>query len=137
LEEEMSTQLNKIAKVWPDIQDILSIPHSEKDYRKLVSLLDKIIDEVGNDESHLLASLMETLGSLIEMYEAQRVPEIEGNPIDSLKTLIEEHDINQSDLPEIGTQGVVSEVLSGKRKLNIRQVKALSKRFNVSPAVFI
>jgi HTH-type transcriptional regulator/antitoxin HigA len=133
----MSTQLNKIAKVWPDIQDILSIPHSEKDYRKLVSLLDKIIDEVGNDESHLLASLMETLGSLIEMYEAQRVPEIEGNPIDSLKTLIEEHDINQSDLPEIGTQGVVSEVLSGKRKLNIRQVKALSKRFNVSPAVFI
>jgi HTH-type transcriptional regulator/antitoxin HigA len=137
LEEEMSTQLNKIAKVWPDIQDILSIPHSEKDYRKLVSLLDKIIDEVGNDESHLLASLMETLGSLIEMYEAQRVPEIEGNPIDSLKTLIEEHDINQSALPEIGTQGVVSEVLSGKRKLNIRQVKALSKRFNVSPAVFI
>ena len=137
MEEEISTQLNKIAKVWPDIQDILSIPHSEKDYRKLVSLLDKIIDEVGNDESHPLASLMETLGSLIETYGAQRVPEIEGNPIDSLKTLLEEHDINQSDLPEIGTQGVVSEVLSGKRKLNIRQVKALSKRFNVSPAVFI
>lgn len=133
----MSTQLKKIARVWPEIQEILSIPHSEKDYRRLVSLLDKVIDEVGNDESHYLASLMETLGSLIEMYEAQRVPEIEGNPMDSLKTLIEEHDINQSDLPEIGTQGVVSEVLSGKRKLNIRQVKALSKRFNVSPAVFI
>ena len=133
----MSTQLNKIAKVWPEIQDILSIPHSEKEYRRLVGLLDKIIDEVGNDESHPLASLMETLGSLIEMYEAQRIPEIEGDPIDSLKALIEEHNINQSDLPEIGTQGVVSEVLSGKRKLNIRQVKALSKRFNVSPAVFI
>ena len=133
----MTTQLNKIAKVWPEIQDILSIPHSEKEYRRLVGLLDKIIDEVGNDESHSLASLMETLGSLIEMYEAQRIPEIEGDPIDSLKALLEEHNINQSDLPEIGTQGVVSEVLSGKRKLNIRQVKALSKRFNVSPAVFI
>lgn len=133
----MSTQLNKIAKVWPDIQDILSMPHSEKEYRRLVNLLDKVIDEVGNDESHPLASLMETLGSLIEIYEAQKIPEIEGNPIDSLKALIEEHDINQSDLSEIGSQGVVSEVLSGKRQLNIRQVKALSKRFNVSPAVFI
>ncbi len=133
----MSTQLDKIAKVWPDIQDILSMPHSEKEYRRLVNLLDKVIDEVGNDESHPLASLMETLGSLIEMYEAQKIPEIEGNPIDSLKALIEEHDINQSDLSEIGSQGVVSEVLSGKRQLNIRQVKALSKRFNVSPAVFI
>jgi HTH-type transcriptional regulator / antitoxin HigA len=133
----MNTQLKEIAKVWPDMRDLLSVPHNEKEYKRLVSLLDNVIDEVGNDESHPLASFMETLGSLIEMYEAQRVPEIEGNPIDSLKTLIEEHDINQSDLPEIGTQGVVSEVLSGKRKLNIRQVKALSKRFNVSPAVFI
>jgi HTH-type transcriptional regulator/antitoxin HigA len=133
----MNTQLKEIAKVWPDMRDILSVPHNEKEYKRLVSLLDNVIDEVGNDESHSLASLMETLGSLIEMYEAERIPEIEGNPIDSLKTLIEEHDINQSDLPEIGTQGVVSEVLSGKRKLNIRQVKALSKRFNVSPAVFI
>ncbi|NTV42136.1 MAG: transcriptional regulator [Syntrophobacteraceae bacterium] len=133
----MNTQLKEIAKVWPDMRDFLCVPHNEKEYKRLVGLLDKIIDEVGNDESHPLASLMETLGSLIEMYEAQRIPEIEGDPIDSLKALIEEHNINQSDLPEIGTQGVVSEVLSGKRKLNIRQVKALSKRFNVSPAVFI
>ena len=133
----MNTQLKEIAKVWPDIQDILSVPHSETDYRRLVSLLDNVIDEVGDDESHPLASLMETLGSLIEMYEAQNIPDIEGNPTDSLRALIEEHDIKQSDLPEIGSQGVVSEVLSGKRQLNIRQIKALSERFNVSPAVFI
>jgi HTH-type transcriptional regulator/antitoxin HigA len=48
-----------------------------------------------------------------------------------------EHDLKQSDLPEIGSQGVVSEILSGKRQLNVRQIKNLSKRFKVSPAVFI
>jgi len=133
----MNTQLKEIAKVWPDIQDILSVPHSETDYKKLASLLDNVIDEVGNDESHPLASFMETLGSLIEMYETQNIPEIEGDPIDSLKALMKEHGINQADLPEIGSQGVVSEVLSGKRQLNLRQIKALSERFNVSPAVFI
>jgi HTH-type transcriptional regulator/antitoxin HigA len=40
-------------------------------------------------------------------------------------------------MKEIGSQGVVSEVLSGKRSLNSRQIKALSERFGVSPAVFI
>jgi transcriptional regulator with XRE-family HTH domain len=50
---------------------------------------------------------------------------------------MEEHNLKQSDLPEVGSQGVVSEILSGKRKLNICKIKALSERFGVSPAVFI
>jgi HTH-type transcriptional regulator/antitoxin HigA len=133
----MNAQLKEIAKVWPDIQNIFSVPHNEKDYKKLVNLLDILIDEVGNDESHPLASLMETIGSLIETYEAHNLPEIEGNPVDALKALMEEHGIRQSDLLEIGSQGVVSEIISGKRQLNIRQIKALGKRFNVSPAVFV
>jgi HTH-type transcriptional regulator/antitoxin HigA len=133
----MNIQLKKIAKVWPDIQPIFSVPHNEKDYNKLVNLLDSLIDEVGNKENHPLTSLMETIGSLIETYESQYINEIEGNPIDALNALMEEHDLNQSDLSEIGSQGVVSEILSGKRQLNVRQIKILSKRFKVSPAVFI
>jgi HTH-type transcriptional regulator/antitoxin HigA len=50
---------------------------------------------------------------------------------------MEEQGLKQADLPEIGSQGVVSEILSGKRKLNLRQVRLLSERFTVSPAVFI
>jgi hypothetical protein len=38
---------------------------------------------------------------------------------------------------EIGSQGVVSEILNGKRQLNTRQVRALNQWFGVSPAVFI
>jgi len=133
----MNIQLKEIAKVWPDIQTIFSVPHNEKDYNKLVNLLDSLIDEVGNNENHPLTSLMETIGSLIETYESQYIDEIEGNPIDALNALLAEHGLKQSDLSEIGTQGVVSEILSGKRQLNVRQIKMLSKRFKVSPAVFI
>jgi HTH-type transcriptional regulator/antitoxin HigA len=57
--------------------------------------------------------------------------------VETLRYLMEEHELTQSDLPEIGSQGVVSELLRGKRKLNMRQVRALAARFNVSPAVFI
>ena len=133
----MNIQLKEIAKVWPDIQPIFSVPHNEKDYNKLVNLLDSLIDEVGDNEDHPLTSLMETIGTLIETYESQYMEEIEGNPIDALNALIEEHGLKQSDLSGIGSQGVVSEILSGKRKLNVRQIKLLSTRFNVSPAVFI
>ena len=133
----MNSQLKEIAKIWPDIQPIFSVPHDKKEYNKLVNLLDSLIDEVGNNENHPLASLMETIGSLIETYESQYIAEIEGDPIDALNALMLEHGLKQSDLTEIGSQGVVSEILSGKRQLNIRQVKILSKRFGVSPAVFI
>jgi len=133
----MNIQLKEIAKVWPDIQPIFSVPHNEKGYNKLVNLLDNLIDEVGNKENHPLASLMETIGSLIETYESQYINDIEGNAIDVLNALMEEHGLKQSDLSEIGSQGVVSEILAGKRQLNVRQIKTLSKRFKVSPAVFI
>lgn len=133
----MNRQLEKIVKVWADIQPIFSVPHNEKSYNKIVSLLDSLIDEIGNNEKHLLASLMETIGSLIETYESQYVNQMKSDPVDILKYLITEHGLKQSDLSDIGSQGVVSEILSGKRQLNIRQIKTLSKRFSVSPAVFI
>jgi HTH-type transcriptional regulator / antitoxin HigA len=130
-------QLKEIAEIWPVVQPILSVPHSESDYDKLVDFIDSLIDEVGDNEKHPLASLMETVGKLIETYETQYVSEILGNPIDTLKSLLMEHELKQSDLSEIGSQGVVSEILSGKRQLNLRQIKRLSKRFKVSPAVFM
>jgi HTH-type transcriptional regulator/antitoxin HigA len=133
----MNTQLEEIAKIWPGIQNIFSVPHNQKEYNRMVRILDNLIDEVGENESHPLASLMETLGSLIESYEVQNIPEIEGSPNDTLKTLMEDHGLKQSDLPEIGSQGVISEILSGKRQFNVRQIKLLSKRFKVSPTVFL
>jgi HTH-type transcriptional regulator/antitoxin HigA len=51
---------------------------------------------------------------------------------------MEEHDLKQVDLTDdLGTQSVVSEILAGKRDINIRQARALAKRFRVSPVVFI
>lgn len=137
LEEIMNMQLKKIAKVWPDIQLIFSVSHIEKEYNKLVNLIDLLTDKVGSNENHPLSSLMETIGSLIETHESQCISVIEGNPIDTLNVLMEEHELKQSGLSEIGSHGVISEILSGKRQLNVRQIKMLSKRFKISPAVFI
>jgi HTH-type transcriptional regulator/antitoxin HigA len=80
---------------------------------------------------------METLGNLVSAYEAEHVAELQEDPIGVLKYLMEEHGLRQTDMRELGSQGVVSEILAGKRALNLRQVRALSARFAISPAVFI
>lgn len=115
----------------------MSVPHNKKEYLNLCERLDELVDEVGNNEKHPLASLMETIGLLISKYEEEKYPVKESNGIAVLKELMFEHNLKQTDLTEIGSQGVVSEILNGKRELNIRQIKLLSKRFSVSPSVFI
>ncbi len=133
----MDPQLENIANVWPQIKNIFSVPHTETEYNNLVSMLDNLIDEVGENEEHPLSSLMESLGNLIETYEDKNIPTLSSNPIESLRYLVKEHKLKQSELPEIGSQGVVSEILKGTRNLNIRQIKNLSSKFNISPLVFI
>ena len=49
---------------------------SEPDYNWLVGVLDQLIDQIGSDESHPLAALMEVIGVMIERYEDQHVPEL-------------------------------------------------------------
>jgi HTH-type transcriptional regulator/antitoxin HigA len=133
----MEQRLEDIANVWPSIKNVFSVPHSEAEYENLVSLLDSLIDEIGEDKNNPLSSLMETIGNLIDVYENNNISHIYGSPIETLRYLMQEHNVKQTELPEIGSQGVVSEILKGKRTLNIRQIKELSARFNVSPLVFI
>jgi HTH-type transcriptional regulator/antitoxin HigA len=67
-------ELEKVTKAWPPISRAVRVPRTEGDYRELVELLDRITDEVGEDEHHPLASLMDVLGVLIEKYEDEHVP---------------------------------------------------------------
>lgn len=110
---------------------------TKKDYTRAVTLLDAILDEIGEDEKHPMAELADAISVFIEKYEAEHVPIPPAKPLAALKFLMCEHGLRQSDLPEIGSQGVVSEILAGKRELNARQIKQLAKRFGVSPAVLI
>ena len=75
--------------------------------------------------------------TLVHAYEEQHHPMPGSTGAETLQFLMAEHQLTQSDLPEIGSQGVVSEILHGRRELNVRQVRALAKRFHVSPAVFV
>jgi HTH-type transcriptional regulator/antitoxin HigA len=71
----MSTvDIEKVTEAWPPISGAVRVPHTNEEYKDLVELLDYLTDDVGEDENHPLASLMDVVGVLIEKYEDEHVP---------------------------------------------------------------
>lgn len=72
----MAAEIQIAQDVWPVLTPVVFVPHDESEYQRLVAILDDLIDEVGENEDHLLASMMEVIGVLIEKYEEEHVPEL-------------------------------------------------------------
>lgn len=132
----MSLMLQYIQPHWTAVRPYLSI-RSEADYDRAVAQMNELIDIVGTQENHPMYEFLDTLGTLIHAYEEEHYVMPSVSPLEILHFLMEEHGLRQVDLPEIGSQGIVSEILNGKRDLNVRQIRALANRFQVSAAVFI
>lgn len=75
----MTTEIQAVQDVWPVLAPVVFVPHAESEYQRLVDVLDVLIDIVGEDENHPLASLMDVVGVLIEKYEDEHVPELEAD----------------------------------------------------------
>lgn len=132
----MTLMIQDIQPHWAAISHFMTI-RNEQDYDRLVAQMNELIDEVGTNESHPMYEFLDTLGTILHAYEEKQHPMPQASGAEVLQYLMEENDLRQSDLPEIGSQGVVSEILNGKRELNVRQIRELARRFRVSPAVFI
>ena len=131
--------MKRLLPAWERFREIsdLSRIRDETHYRRMTALLESLLEEVGGRQRHPAMDLVDLVGKLIEDYETQRHPMPVTTGLEALKFLMEQHGLRQVDLPEVGSQGVVSEVLSGKRELNIRQVRALAERFGVSASTFV
>lgn len=104
----------------------------------LLNLAESLIEEAAVTGTESAPGLLDIIGQQIREYEARTAPWPDtAQPAEVLRLLMEEHGLNQSQLPEVGSQGVVSEILRGRRQLNVRQIGELAARFGVSPAVFV
>ena len=133
----MHQQLSEAIKHWNHIAPVVKRPKNKKEFNELVAQLDELLDIVGDDENHRLMGLVDAISGLISSYEEQHFQEPATKGIDALKFLMKTHHLSQADLPEIASQGVISEILREIRPLNLRQIKLLAKRFHVDPSTFI
>jgi HTH-type transcriptional regulator/antitoxin HigA len=133
----MNARVKTAIEHWSYVAPLLQPARNAKEYAQLVEALDAAIDAGGADEKHPLARLADYLGDLVAEYEAKDKMPSAASGADALRYLMQRDGLRQADLPELGSQGVVSELLSGRRDFNARQAKALAERFGVSAALFL
>ncbi len=124
---------------WLDVVRIAAVDRirSDKDYDRVVACMEEVIAEIGRKKNHPLNGLMDILEMRLREYDDAHNPIDDVHGVEMLRFLMDQHGLKQKDLAELGSQGVVSEILSGKRELNLQHITALAKRFRVSPSVFL
>lgn len=135
-----SVKADSIAQIWSDLQQRLGLSpiHNQTQYDHMVRLMNNLMDEIGGNEEHPMADLLEIVGDLIAAYEDRHYPITDAPPREVLRLLMEQNNLQQKDLAnQLGSQSVVSEILSGKRDINARQAKVLATRFAISPGAFL
>lgn len=132
-------EAQELAQAWGNLQAIVPITaiHNEPQYEQALETLHALLDIVGEDETHPLYELLDTLGTLVHTYEEDHYPAPVVNGVDVLQLLIEEHQLDGSSFPEIGQAEEVSRLLAGERELKSSEIRALAHRFGISPASFL
>jgi len=108
---------------------------SERQHEQYLVVLDRLASKASATTEE--EKYAEVLMTLIEAYEEEHHAIPDASPVEVLRALMDANDLRQKDLaPIFGSESIVSEVLHKKRDLNKTHIEKLSKRFNVSPAVF-
>ncbi len=137
-----AADIDRITPAWVELETRAPVKlraiENDRHFKAMVNFMNKLLDRIGDRESHPLMGLLDIVTAFVRDYEERNVEIPDVDPSAVLRFLMEQHSLRQVDLADaFGSQSNVSEVLSGKREINARQARALAKRFGVSPAVFI
>ncbi len=122
---------------------ILAHIHGETEYEAALEFIEVLMDLIGDHPQDPRWGLLEIATKAVDVYEAQNYPELDElseqhhSSVAVLRVLMDQYRLGKSDFPEIGNQQAVEEVMEGKKDMTIGQVKALSTRFNIDPALFL
>ena len=119
------------------IAEYLKVPENESENQQLIELARQLKAQIKIKKEAHTVELLDLILDHIDHYEKQTYPLKTMHPTEVLHFLMEQHQLTQSDLPEIGSQSHVSKVLHGKRQLTAEQIIELAKRFQVSPIIFL
>jgi len=114
-----------------------AVIRSEAENERYIAVLEEL-DSKGSRMTAAERRIAELLTLLIEDFEEKHYALKASKPVDILKELMSANNLKQKDLLDVfGTPSIVSEVLRGKRRLTTEHIRRLSRRFHVSPEVFI
>ncbi|WP_395947283.1 type II toxin-antitoxin system HigA family antitoxin [Caedibacter taeniospiralis] len=125
--------ISEINKSWSLLMPYIEAYKTKKQYEESKKLLRELMKLSADEKTQEIQSFARALAKQVNNYESKHFSfENSANAKDVLLYLIKMYGLTQKDLPEIGSQSLVSKILKGERELTLTHIKALSKRFNVS-----
>ena len=137
---ELQRACEQFAQVTAPYLNITNSSH----YEEALSLVESLMESTGESETCPMNAVIEMIGQAIETYENEdeQLHDFEQRAMQTnsdtalLRVLMDQHQLNTTDLPEIGSKSMVSRVLSGERELSKKHIIALSDRFGIDPGLF-
>lgn len=128
-----------ILRAWMPFKEVVGVTsvRTEEDYAQARATIEVLLDEIGDNESHPLADVLDYLADQVAAYEEEHHSIPEAEPKEVLRFLMDQHGLKQEDLADCAPQSRISDILSGRRGISKEIAKKLARRFNVSAALFL
>lgn len=118
------------------LETLPAVIQCEADYDRLAAAMNKLAvkPRLSPEEDRLL----DLLSALVEAYDQKHYAIPQATPAMVIRMLMQDRGLKNKNLePVLGSSGVTSEVINGKRTPSKAQVKALAQFFQVSPELFV
>ena len=128
-----------ILQAWLPFKQLIGVTavHTEDDYAQARATIDALLDEVGDNESHPLADVLDYLADQVKAYVDEHFPIPDAEPREVLRFLMDQHGLNQENLSDCAPQSRISDILSGRRSISKEIAKRLAQRFHVRADLFL
>lgn len=128
-----------ILRAWMPFKRLVGVTavRSKKDYAQVRGTIDALLDEVGDNENHPLADVLDYLADQVKTYEDEHFRIPEAAPGEVLRFLMEQHGLKQEDLGDCAPQSRISDIVNGRRSVSKEIAKKLARRFHVRADVFL
>jgi HTH-type transcriptional regulator / antitoxin HigA len=132
----VNATIAQLAKPWKAVESALSV-RSKRDYATATERLNALLDDGADAARHPLHGLLHALGLALRDYEERHIAIPAATPQETLAFLMQQHGLKQGDLPDVGPQSTISDLLNGRRAFHARHILALSRRFGVPADAFM
>lgn len=108
---------------------------TEDEVLERAEVMDQIMD-MAKHENDIVFLFVNAIADRIEEFEdTMEMPEISGP--ERLRELMKIRKVTQKDLKSVATQSVISDILNGKREVNLKQARGFAEYFNLPVGNFI
>ncbi len=128
-----------ILRAWIPFKKLVGVTsvRTEDDYEQARATIDVLVEEVGDNEDHPLAEVLDYLADRVKAYEDEHFSIPDAEPREVLRFLMEQHGLKQEDLADCAPQSRISDILNGRRDVSKDIAKKLARRFNVHADLFL